>query len=147
MKITALPTWSMIAADATRYRQRIGDHLRTWAAMLHARSRSRGVPSRWLAAYDSTTRPIRSRLAAASRESTDRDHAEAAADDLWDTAATAWALVRWLQVERLEHDPGVEHVVAELQAAGRWLAEYPVVVSAHESAIARLFAADSEPLS
>jgi hypothetical protein len=57
-----------------------------------------------------------------------------------------WSLVRWLRVERLEHDPGVEHVVAELQTAGRWLADYPVVVSAHDSAIARLFVPDEEPL-
>lgn len=141
MRTETLPAWSVIAADAMRLRASVHEHLRHWGAMFHARRRASGYPSRWIAAMDSAAHPPRTSLAYAELGSTDRDRAEAAADDLWDSVAVAWAFVRWLQGERLELSPGVEHVVAELHAAGRWLAEYPVAVAGHDAAIARLFAA------
>ena len=100
-----LPTWAEVDAEATRLRREIGERLRQWAAMLHARGRHRGLPSRWMAAFDSTRRPYRSRLAQIDLTSTDRDHAEAAADDLWDAVAQSWCLVQWANAERLEHAP------------------------------------------
>jgi hypothetical protein len=142
MSTATLPTWSVIAADATRYRERIGEQVRTWGAMHHATTCGAPVPSRWLAAIDSTSRPPRTRLLAVDLQATDRDRAEAAADDLWDAVAVAWCFVRWLQTERPTRDPGAEHVIAELYSAGRWLANYPVNVSAHDAAIDRLFLAD-----
>lgn len=141
MSTTTLPTWSMIAADAARHREQIREELRRWGAVLHTRGRHRGFPSRWSAALDATSRPYRSRLAGFDHESTDRDRGEAAADDLWDAVAVAWAFIRWANAEKLDHAPGTEHVFAELQSAGRWLAEYPVAVAGHDAAIAGLFAA------
>jgi len=141
MSTATLPTWSMIAADAGRHREYVREQLREWGAGFHVRSRGRGFPSRWLAAFDSTSRPYRSRLASVDTGSTDRDRAEAAADDLWDAVASTWCFVRWVQAERLEHAPATDHVFAELQSAGRWLAEYPVAVAGHDAAIDGLFAA------
>lgn len=139
---TVAPSWSIVAADAVRHREQLLEHVRRWGAGLHVARR--GLPSRWVAAWDIAARPHRLRLVAADIGSTDRDRAEAAADDLWDAVATAWALVRWLSTARLDGAPGVEHVVAELHAAGRWLAWYPVFVSAHDRAIDGLFKVDPE---
>lgn len=141
MSTATLPTWSMIAADAARHREQIGEELRRWGAVHHARGRHRRCPSRWLAAFDATSRPYRSRLAGLDHTSTDRDRGEAAADDLWDAVALSWSFVRWAAADKLDHAPGTEHLFAELQSAGRWLAEYPVSVSGHDAAIAGLFAA------
>ena len=74
-----LPAWHELDSEATRLRREVGERLRQWGAVLHARGRHRGLPSRWLAAFDSTQRPYRSRLAQIDNTSTDRDHAEAAA--------------------------------------------------------------------
>ena len=136
-----LPTWAEVDTEATRLRREVGERLRQWGAVLHARGRHRGLPSRWLAAFDSTQRPYRSRLAQIDNTSTDRDQAEAAADDLWDAVAQSWCLVTWANAERLEHAPPVEHLIAELHAAGRWLASYPVALAGHDAAIAELFSA------
>lgn len=140
MSTATLPTWSIIAADAARHREQIREELRQWGAGLHARGRHRGHPSRWTAALDAASRPYRSRLAGLDRTSTDRDRGEAAADDLWDAVAVAWAFVRWANAEKPAHAPGTEHVFAELQSAGRWLAEYPVAVAGHDAAVSALFA-------
>jgi hypothetical protein len=75
---------------------------------------------------------------------TDRDHAEAAADDLWDLVAVAWGFLRWLAETRPAGAPPVERVVAELQLAGRWLAGYRVSSAAHDLAIDRLFSPEPE---
>ena len=136
-----LPAWHELDSEATRLRREVGERLRQWGAVLHARGRHRGLPSRWMAAFDSTRRPYRSRLAQIDNTSTDRDHAEAAADDLWDAVAQSWCLVTWANAERLEHAPPVEHLIAELHAAGRWLASYPVTLAGHDTAIAELFSA------
>lgn len=135
-----LPTWSAIATGASHRRELVGEYLRRWAAGLHAASRRPGLPSRWVAAFDTATRPYRSRLVTFDESTTTRDQAEAASEDLWDAVAAAWAFVRWANREKLEHAPGLEHVAAELHAAGRWLAEYPVLVAGHERAISELFA-------
>lgn len=134
---TTVATWSIIAADATRHREHLLEHVRQWGAGYHATGRA--LPSRWVAAWDIAVRPHRLRIVNADMGATDRDRAEAAADDLWDAVATAWALVRWLGTARPDGAPGVEHVVAELHTAGRWLAHYPLAVAAHDQAIDRLF--------
>lgn len=144
MSTTTLPAWSVLAADAARHRRHVGEQLRQWGAMFHARGCRRGLPSRWRAAVDFAARPYRTRLASFDHGSTDRDRGEAAADDLWDCVSLTWCFVRWAQAEKLEHDPGLDHVFAELQAAGRWLAEYPVAVAGHDAAVAGLFSAEGE---
>lgn len=144
MATATLPTWAMIAADADRHRARVLEELRQWGAALHVARRAPGVPSRWLAAIDAAGRPVRSRIASVDATATDRDRAEAEAADLWDAVAVSWGFVRWLAIARLEQAPPVEHLVAELHAAGRWLALYPVSVAAHDQAVAALFAPDAE---
>lgn len=144
MATATLPTWATIAADAALHREHVLEQLRQWGAALHVARRSHGVPSRWLAAMDAAGRPMRSRLVSCDPKATDRDRAEAAAYDLWDAVAVVWAFVRWLPSARLEQSPAVERVVAELYAAGRWLAAYPVSVAEHDRAIAALFAPDTE---
>lgn len=138
--LTTIPSWVSLAAHAGRIREQVGESLRRWGALHHAKSLGGEMPSRWMAAVWMTTRPVRCSIAAASADSTDRDFAEAAADDLWDAVAVAWSFVRWVAESRLPHDPGTERIVAELHAAGRWLAEYPVAVAAHEAALSHLFA-------
>lgn len=144
MATATLPTWAMIGADADRHRGRVLEQVRQWGAELHVARRAPGMPSRWLAVVDAAGRPYRSRLAATDATATDRDRAEAAADDLWDAVAVAWCFVRWLGERRLEQSPAVEHLVAELHAAGRWLARYRVSVAHHERAVADLFAPVAE---
>jgi hypothetical protein len=133
--------WLVLAEEANCFLRDLRERLRMWGAMHHALSRAPGRPGRWVAAFDAVERPPRSRICWASDESTDRDVGESAADDLWDAVAASWALVTWLHRERLPDDPGSEHLVADLLAAGRWLAQYPVEVSGHDAAIADLFAA------
>lgn len=139
---TAVPAWSVVTVDAVRHRERLLEQLRQWGAGMHVARRA--LPSRWYAAHDIAARPYRSRLASIDGGATDRDRGEAAAVDLWDAVSTAWALVRWLATARMDNAPGVEHIVAELHAAGRWLARYPVSVAAHDEAIDRLFVVDAE---
>jgi len=131
----------VLAEEANTYLRDIRDRLRTWGAIYHARRRAPGRPGRWVAAFDAATNPPRSSICWASDESTDRDIGESAADDLWDAVAASWALVTWLHRERLPNDPGSEHLVADLLAAGRWLGQYPVELAGHDDAIADLFAA------
>lgn len=158
MNTATLPAWSVIAGDAVRHRQDIHEHLRKWGAKLHVgvfKTTARlhvqappdhGYPSMWLAAMDAAGRGYRLRLASvAGQASTQRDIGEAAADDLWDAVAASWAFVRWYAALPVKHSPGVEHVIAELHAAGRWLADYPVAVAGHDAAIAGLFAMGSQP--
>jgi len=157
MSTATLPAWSVIAGDAVRHRQDIHEHLRKWGAKLHVgvfKTACRlGVeiphhdyPSMWLAAMDAAGRGYRVRLASvAGQASTQRDIGEAAADDLWDAVAAGWAFVRWYAALPVKHSPGVEHVIAELHAAGRWLANYPVSVARHDAEIANLFAVGSHP--
>ena len=143
MATVTLPTWCMIAADATRHREQLLEHVRRWGAAYHAVG-GRALPSRWLAAWDLSSRPVRWRIAAPDLASTDRDRAEAAADDLWDATAVAWQFVRWAGGARLERSPPLEHVVAELHAVGRWLAVSRVFVATHDLAVDRLFRAATE---
>ena len=146
MSTATLPAWSVIAGDAVRHRQDIHEHLRKWGAMLHVKLANRGYPSMWLSAMDAAGRGYRLRLASvAGQTSTQRDIGEATADDLWDAVAASWAFVRWAIAEKADGAPGVEHVIAELHAAGRWLADYPVAVAGHDAAINRLFAMGSHP--
>lgn len=144
MATATLPTWATIAADADRHREHVLEELRQWGAALHVARRAPGVPSRWVAALDAAGHPVRSQLVSVDATATDRDRADAAAADLWDAVAVAWGLVRWIAIARLDRCPAVEHVVAELHAAGRWLALYPVSVAAHDLAVAALFAPDAE---
>jgi hypothetical protein len=136
--------WIVLAEEANCHLRDLRARLRTWGAMHHARRRAPGRPSLWIAAFDAVERPPRSRICWQSDETTDRDVGESAADDLWDAAAASWAFVSWLHKERLPHDPGSEHLVAELLAAGRWLARYPVEVAGHDAAIDGLFCSPVE---
>lgn len=138
MATVTLPTWCMIAADATHHREQLLEHVRRWGAAYHAVG-GRALPSRWLAAWDLSSRPVRSRMVDVDTTATDRDRAEAAADDLWDATAVAWQFVRWAGGARLERSPPLEHVVAELHAVGRWLAVSRVFVATHDLAVDRLF--------
>jgi hypothetical protein len=140
--IVTVPSWVSIAAHAGRIREQVGECARRWGAAYHVATRGGAMPNHWVAVVCITSKPIRSGIAASDPDSSDRDHGEAAADDLWDAVAVGWSFVKWLAESRLPHDPGAERIVAELQAAGRWLAEYPVMVSAHDAAIARLFCSD-----
>lgn len=140
---TAAPItpWATIATEANAHREQVLEQLRQWGAAL----RLAGVPtpSRWVAAHDATARPYRLRIVDADWAATDRDAAEAAADDLWDAVASVWSLLRWLATDRPEGAPPVDRLVAELQLAGRWLASYRRSVAAHDSAIDRLFSPET----
>jgi len=135
--------WSTIADEAIRHREQVLEQLRQWGARLHLARLP--TPTRWAAAHDAAGRPFRLRILQADEGATDRDRAEAAADDLWDALAVAWGLVRSFAGARPAAVPPLERVVAELQLAGRWLAGYRVSVAAHERAIDRLFTGDAEP--
>jgi hypothetical protein len=135
MKLDTLPTWSMVAADGHRRRGELFHHVRHWAALAHARNRGY-TTTRTIAALDILTRPMRTRLVDFDTGSTDRDRAEAAADDLWDACAVVYALVASVKGKDLA---ALEHVLAELAECGRWLAAYPVTVARHDQEIARLF--------
>jgi hypothetical protein len=137
MSTATLATWSMLTADAGRYRRRLLEQVREWGAAYHANGRA--LPSRWLCAWDLANRPVRCRIVAADAGASDRERAEAAADDLWDAVAVGWQFAQWAAKARLGPSQGLEHVVAELQAAGRWLAAYPVAVAGHDRALAVLF--------
>jgi sugar (pentulose or hexulose) kinase len=54
--------------------------------------------------------------------------------------AEAWGFVKWARGHRPPPAPGLEHLLAEMAAAGRWLADYPVTVAAHDAPLAALFA-------
>jgi len=136
MNTATLPTWDMLTADGNARRLALFHHIRSWAAQRHATRHGAATPSRVLAALDATARPTRTRLAGLNADTTQRDMAEAVADDLWDAACVAWSMVR--AVPRLEGPP-VEHIVAELSATGRWLALFPVHTAAHDRAVAELF--------
>ncbi len=139
MKTTAtLPTWAMVAADAHHRRQRLYDHVRSWAARAHLESRS-VTSTRTIAALDALSRPVRTSIAAATADTTDRDRAEAASDDLWDAVAVVWSLVGSVKSGDV---PALEHVLAELAECGRWLAAFPVIVARHDQEIDRLFRED-----
>ena len=144
MSTAELPTWAMIAADARRVRERLAGELRTWGALFHAHRRGPGMPGYWHAAHVASVQPVRERLLAGDLTASDRDRAEAAADDLWDAVAAGWAFAGWLRGQHLDEAPAVEHVTAELIFAGRWLARYPVTIAAHEAAVAELFAVAEE---
>ncbi len=132
---TILPAWDSIAAEADARRAALLESVRSWAARAHARSRDRETRSRIAATLDGLSRPIRTRLVSRDAGATDRDRAEAAADDLWDATAQVWVLVRSAR----KTDPGTEHVVAELSEVGRWLADFPVLTARHDREIDRLF--------
>lgn len=136
MSTATLQMWDTLNAEATGRLQCLAGHVRAWAAATYAMATS-GTPGHVVAALDATSRPTRTRLVARDDTATDRDRATAAADDLWDAVAVVWCMVR-----RTPRDdaPDVEHVVAELHAAGRWLAKFPVHVHRHEKALAELFA-------
>jgi hypothetical protein len=140
MSTAALVTWAIVTADAGRQRERVLEQLRSWAALQHAASRGGPLPGHWHAAYGTAARPPRTRLVALDDAASDRDRAEAAADDLWDAVAEAWAFVKWARRHRPPPAAGLEHLLAELASAGRWLADYPVTVAAHDAALAALFA-------
>jgi hypothetical protein len=139
MSTAALATWAIVTADAGRHRGRVLEELRSWAALQHAASRGGPLPGHWHAAHGTAARPARTRLVAIDDTGSDRDRAEAAADDLWDAVAEAWGFVKWARGHRPPPAPGLEHLLAELAAAGRWLADYPVTVAAHDAALAALF--------
>jgi hypothetical protein len=136
MNTATLPTWDMLTADGNARRLALFHHIRSWAAQRHVTRHGDATPSRVLAALDASARPMRTRLAGLDAGTTQRDMAEAVADDLWDAACVAWAMVR--AVPRLEGPP-MEHIVAELAATGRWLAAFPVHVAGHDKALAELF--------
>ncbi len=135
MKTVTLEDWATIAADAARRRLSLLEIVRSWSARAHLRTRQAETRSRIVATLDGLARPPRSRLLSADEDATDRDHAEAAADDLWDATSQTWALVR----ATTKADPGTEHVVAELSEVGRWLAKFPVLIARHDREIDRLF--------
>jgi len=139
MSTAALATWAIVTADAVRHRERVLEELRSWAALQHAASRGRGLPGHWHAAYGTAARPARTRLVALDDTASERDRAEAAADDLWDAVAAAWGFVKWGRGHRPPPSAGLEHLLAELAAAGRWLGDYPVTLAAHDAAVAALF--------
>lgn len=141
MNATALPTWDMLAADAHARRLALFGHVRAWAAQRHARRHGDATPGRCLAALDALVRPMRTRLVRHDPNATRRDAAEAAADDLWDAVCCSWAFVRAVPVA---DGPPTEHVAAELAAAGRWLAVWPVHLAAHNRALAELFEVPAE---
>lgn len=136
MKTSKLPAWDTIADAADGRRRSLLEHVRRWSARLHVETRSRRTPTRILAVLDGLSRPARTRIASTSIDATDRDRAEAAADDLWDGVAQTWALVGSSGGTAV---PALEHVLAELAEAGRWLAEFPVLVAAHDREIEKLF--------
>ena len=138
MKLDTLPTWSMVAADAHRRRGLLLDHVRQWSALAHARSRG-STSWKTVAALDALSRPMRTRLVSAAADATDRERAEAASDDLWDAVAVCYSLVASVRGKDV---PALEHVLAELAEAGRWLAAYPVTVARHDREIDRLFRED-----
>ena len=136
MNATTIAGWPTLAADATTRLDVLAGHVRAWAAARHARGRTSETPGHVVAALDAATRPPRTRLVARDLDATDRDRAEAAADDLWDAVAATWAMVRRLA---REDDADVGAVVVELHTAGGWLAAFPVHASRHDRAISDLF--------
>lgn len=134
MNATPIASWETLAAEAGTRRKALWRHVREWAARVHTAARTRETPGWTWAALDATSRPQRVILLRAD-DHTEREHAEAAADDLWDATAVVWAMVKHTPHEAAR----LQHVVAELQEAGRWLAAFPVHVATHNRAMAELF--------
>jgi hypothetical protein len=134
MNAATVAGWDQLAAEAGRRRVALWCHVREYAARVHATSRRRETPGHVWAALDATTRPPRVRLLLL-HDHTQREYAEAASADLWDAVAAVWALVKRSPADAAR----LQHVVAELQEAGRWLAAWPVHMAAHDRAIGELF--------
>lgn len=137
MRTATVPTWGDITTQAHRQRLAVLAEVRRWSARTHASTRA-PIPTRAIATLDALSRPIRARLVERDIDTTDRDRADAAAADLWDGVAQTWSLVR--SFDRIPGPP-LEHVVAELVAAGRWLAEFPVLIERHQRELDKLFEA------
>lgn len=137
MKTPTLIPWDQLASNAAARRTALWRHVREWAAQHHATHHNRRTPGHALAALDATARPVRVRMVAV-HDHTPREYAEAEADDLWDATAVVWAMVKAMPADAAQ----LQHVVVELQAAGRWLASFPVHAAAHNEALAELFAVE-----
>jgi hypothetical protein len=136
MNTATLPTWDMLTADGNARRLALFHHIRSWAAQRHATRHGAATPSRVLAALDALARPMRTRLARLDASTTQRELAEAAADDLWDATCATWSMVK---AANASGDPPTERVAAELAEVGRWLARFPVHTAAHDKAVSDLF--------
>ena len=134
MNAPTIASWETLAAEAGTRREALWRHVREWAARVHCTTRLPETPGRVRAALDATSRPPRVRLVTL-HDHTPREYAEAAANDLWDATAVVWAMVKHTPSEA----PRLQHVVAELQESGRWLASFPVHVATHNRAMAELF--------
>ena len=135
MNTATLPTWDMLTADGNHRRLALLEHVRRWAARRHVAG-GRQTPFRVLAALDALARPMRTRLARANAFTTQRELAEAAADDLWDATCATWSMVK---AANAGGEPPTERVAAELAEVGRWLARFPVHTAAHDKAVSDLF--------
>jgi hypothetical protein len=136
MNPAALPTWDMLTADAEHRRVALLEHVRQWAAHRHVATGGQATPSRVIAALDALARPMRTRLARLDASTTQRELAQAAADDLWDATCATWAMVK---AANAGGEPPTERVAAELAEVGRWLARFPVHAAGHDKALADLF--------
>jgi hypothetical protein len=130
--------WETLAAEGGQRLRELRTHVRQWAARHHVATRCRHTPGRAMAALDATGRPPRVGFLR-GRDHTQRELAEATADDLWDAAAVVWAMVNNAGGESAR----LHHVVAELQETGRWLAAFPVHTAGHDRAMAELFAVEA----
>lgn len=137
MSTTAASTWAIATTDAAAFLARLRGHLRTWAALQHARSMGGAVSGYWYAAYEAVRRPVRVSIVTATGTATEREQADATADDLWDAVANARAFVRWARRRRRTGSPALEPLEAEVRAAEKWLADYPISVAIFEAAAAR----------
>jgi len=133
--MTTPTPWATLEAEAATRLSALRRHVREWAATHHATTRCRRLPGHVLAAMDATSRPVRVRLLRLA-DHTQREAAEAGADDLWDAAAVCWSMVQHGKSCGL----AFPHVVAELVNAGGWLARFPAHASVHDKALAELFA-------
>ena len=134
MRASRLPEWHEIADEGHRLNENVWERLRGVAARQHLEHPSVPMPGRLIAAIDMLAHPLRSKLTARDANATDRDRATAIADDLHDAVGQCWLLL-----PTLEEHAGPERVVAELVAAGRWLAQVPVWGAQHEQQVEQLF--------
>lgn len=128
------PTWGQIADEGHRLRGQVLEQLRRLAARQHAATPRAPMAGRVVAAWELMANPRRCRMAERFGDATAREVAEALADDIHDGVAQCWAVVK-----ENEHEPGTEHLVAELVGAGRWLARLPVWAANHDRLLNELF--------
>jgi len=117
-------SWPELTSQAHRHRRGLRRAVAGWSARRHAVTGGGAMPSRAWAALYFAGKPARTSIAAHAGQATDQEHAEAAADDLWDAVAVVDDLARWIDRRNSAMDPCRVALVAEANVARGWLVRW-----------------------